>query len=65
MKTSTLIKAFYTTGDINKWRGVTFEFPWFGLNTSDMRKKGKKALLALVHAVIKTSKLQNEYIHHP
>jgi len=31
--------------------GVNFEFPWFGLNTSDMREKGKRALISFGLAV--------------
>lgn len=32
--------------------GVNFEFPWFALNTADMRAKGKKAFIAFALAVI-------------
>lgn len=46
----------YCRDKFGAW-GVTFEFPWFGLNTADMREKGKKAMLALAHAVIETSRL--------
>ena len=31
---------------------ITFEFPWFMMNTASMRKKGKKAFIAHVLTVI-------------
>ena len=31
---------------------VTFELPWFGLNTADMRAKGARAFTALALAAI-------------
>ena len=37
--------------------GLAMEFPWFGLNTCDMREKGKRAFIATALAVIETQKL--------
>jgi hypothetical protein len=37
--------------------GVTFEFPWFGLSTAEMRKKGKQAFVAYALAVIEIHSL--------
>lgn len=36
--------------------GVTFEFPWFALNTAEMRAKGRRALVATALATIETSR---------
>ncbi|MDW7656214.1 MAG: M14 family zinc carboxypeptidase [Bacillota bacterium] len=38
-------------------RGVTFEFPWFTLNTAAMKRKGKQALIALALSVIEEDRL--------
>jgi len=37
--------------------GCTFEFPWFALNTADMRRKGRQAFIAFALAVIEDTKL--------
>ena len=37
--------------------GVNFEFPWFSLNTADMREKGKQAFIAFALAVIEEQSL--------
>lgn len=37
--------------------GVNFEFPWFTLNTADMREKGKRAFVAFALAVIEDQAL--------
>ena len=38
-------------------QGCTFEFPWFGLSTADMRDKGRRAFAALGLAVIEEEDL--------
>lgn len=37
--------------------GANLEFPWFMLNTSDMREKGKKAFIAMALSVIQDKNL--------
>jgi hypothetical protein len=37
--------------------GLAMEFPWFGLNTADMRAKGQRAFIAMALALIETQKL--------
>lgn len=44
----------YCRDKFSAW-GCTFEFPWFGLNTEDMRNKGQQAMTALAYATIETS----------
>ena len=44
----------YCMEKFNAWV-VTFEFPWFGLNTDAMREKGKRALIATALASIETA----------
>ena len=34
--------------------GIVFEFPWYGLTTSEMKSKGKNALLAVLATIEKT-----------
>lgn len=45
----------YGMEQFNAW-GVTFEFPWFALNTAAMRAKGQRALIAMALATIETSR---------
>lgn len=44
----------YCRDKFSAW-GCCFEFPWFGLNTEDMRIKGTQAMTALAYAAIETS----------
>ena len=37
--------------------GMALEFPWFGLNTAEMRDKGRRAFIAMALAMIETQKL--------
>ncbi len=37
--------------------GIALEFPWFGLNTAEMRAKGRQAFIAAALAVVETRKL--------
>lgn len=37
--------------------GLAMEFPWFGLNTADMRAKGRRAFTAMALATIETRKM--------
>lgn len=42
--------------EIHNSIGMAMEFPWFGLNTADMRAKGRRAFTAMALATIETGK---------
>jgi hypothetical protein len=43
--------------EIHNSIGMALEFPWFGLNTAEMRDKGRRAFIAAALAVVETRKL--------